>query len=130
MSDLPDVPPEDESGEVESPVDGPMPDWMKVAASSGGDSSLDEKDVPDWLQSIRAGEESTPSESEEESVMEPEASSAATSDDSMSDLERLLAEEGIDLGSVDEERPDDKQNPYLPECFHVLSSLVVQDLHK
>jgi hypothetical protein len=109
MSDLSDVTPENDSGEpeIESPFDGPMPDWMKVAASSSGGSSLDEDKVPDWLQSIRTGQ-GEPSAGGEETPPGPKASAVETpaADDGMSDLERLLAEEGIDLGTVAEERPE------------------------
>jgi SsrA-binding protein len=51
--------PEDEAEnkEVESPVDGPTPDWMRLATSAGGSgSSLTEENTPAWLKSIRAGQ--------------------------------------------------------------------------
>jgi hypothetical protein len=111
MSDLSEIP-ENNSGEpeIESPVDGPTPDWMK-AATSGGDSSLDETNVPDWLQSIRSGDEISAESGSQASVASEPASPEASAgeDDSMSDLERLLAEEGIDLSTVDEERPDEAE---------------------
>ena len=101
-----------DTGEIESPVDGPMPDWLKVASSSKG-SSMDESQVPDWLRSIRAGQDSDP-EAKSAPVppppSSPVASAASESDDGMSDLERLLAEEGIDLNTVSEERPHPNRN--------------------
>ncbi|MCB0226750.1 MAG: hypothetical protein KDI02_23850, partial [Anaerolineae bacterium] len=83
--------------DIESPVDGPTPDWMKMATSSDSGPSLTDENTPAWLKEIRSGKKVAGAGVETE-----------TSDESsgeMSDLERLLAEEGIDLGSVTEERP-------------------------
>ena len=102
MSDS-DGSPENNSSEneIESPVDGPTPDWMKMATSSSSGPSLTEEDTPDWLKDIKAGKTSQQEEAKEKPDEETEAS--------MSDLERLLAEEGIDLESVAEERPEDAE---------------------
>ncbi|HEX9922822.1 MAG TPA: hypothetical protein VGD99_09165, partial [Anaerolineae bacterium] len=78
--------------------------------SSAGESSLTEENTPDWLKSIRKGQ--TEEDSDLSKPGSPAASAQSGADDSgddagLSDLERLLAEEGIDLGSVDDERPED-----------------------
>ncbi|GIK39595.1 MAG: hypothetical protein BroJett011_34280 [Chloroflexota bacterium] len=98
--------PEDEveGNEVESPADGPMPDWMRLATSGGSGSSLTEENTPAWLKSIRSGQGFSKEKPTEPAQPAPPQSQA--SDDSMSDLERLLAEEGIDLNTVAEERPE------------------------
>ena len=90
-----DVPHDDNSAgnEIESPVDGPTPDWMKMATSSKSEPSLTEESTPDWLKDIKSG------------GSEQAVSTADDSFNEMSDLERLLAEEGVDLNSVEEERP-------------------------
>lgn len=101
--------PEDEaeSDKIESPVDGPTPDWMRLATSAGGSgSSLTEENTPAWLKSIRAGQGGTSGKKQTEPPQPPPVQPSASADDGMSDLERLLAEEGIDLGSVTEERPE------------------------
>jgi hypothetical protein len=85
--------------EIESPVDGPIPDWMRMATASSSSPSLTEETTPDWLKAIQSGK--SPSKSEPA----PEPAETEDSYAGMSDLERLLAEEGIDLGSVAEERP-------------------------
>ncbi len=97
-----DVPPENESteNEIESPVDGPTPDWMRMATSAGSDPSLTEETTPDWLKDIKSGKGAR---SEEEADTQSDDDPYA----GMSDLERLLAEEGIDLGTVEEDRPED-----------------------
>lgn len=96
---------EAEGNEIESPVDGPTPDWMRLATSAGGSgSSLTEENTPAWLKSIRAGQGMTQEKKPTEPP--PPAQPAAQADEGLSDLERLLAEEGIDLGSVAEERPE------------------------
>jgi hypothetical protein len=82
----------EEQPPIESPIDGPTPDWMRSATSSRG-SSFQESDAPDWLKNIRAGK--TP----------PTPDEPAAEDDDMSDLARLLADEGIDLDDLDDERP-------------------------
>ena len=95
-----------DNDEIESPVDGPPPDWMRAATSSGSDFSEDA--APDWLKSIRSGKSTSddPAADMEDSVSDlATADDDDDDDDSMSDLERLLAEEGIDLGTVAEERP-------------------------
>ena len=99
-----DVSPENGSSEneIESPVDGPTPDWMKMATSaSSSGPSLTEENTPDWLKAIKTGK-GTPQK-------EPPAKTETEDDPyaGMSDLERLLAEEGIDLGTVSEERPEE-----------------------
>ncbi len=110
MANLADVPPEDQAADnqVESPVDGPTPDWMRLATSSSSSSSstLTEEKTPDWLKKIRAGQSMTkePTPPEKKAVTSPPPAQASGSE-AMSDLERLLAEEGIDLGTVAEERP-------------------------
>jgi hypothetical protein len=101
-----DVPPENESSEnesseneIESPVDGPVPDWMKMATSDSSDPSLTEENVPDWLKDIKSGKGmATEEEADSQSDDDPQTG--------MSDLERLLAEEGIKLETVDEDRPE------------------------
>ncbi|NJN95821.1 MAG: hypothetical protein HC875_17810 [Anaerolineales bacterium] len=101
--------PEDEAenNEVESPVDGPTPDWMRLATSAGGSgSSLTEENTPAWLKSIRSGQGSASGKKQPEPPQPAAIQPAASADKGMSDLERLLAEEGIDLGSVAEERPE------------------------
>lgn len=105
MTDAADKSSEEKGQEIESPA-GKTPDWMKLAtsASSSGPALTDEN-TPAWLKSIRAGK----GISKESEPAKPE-SPAASSSDSMSDLERLLAEEGIDLGSVVEERPEGSEN--------------------
>lgn len=92
-----DVPQDNDSpdNEIESPVDGPTPDWMKMATSSSSKPSLTEDDMPDWLKEIQAGK--TLGEGQKETPEEPPSE--------MSDLERLLAEEGVDLEATPEERP-------------------------
>jgi hypothetical protein len=113
MTNAADVPPEDKSNEeVESPVDGPTPDWMRLATSASSGPSLTEENMPAWLKSIKAGkgltkDEPQPAQSQPDS--EPSADEASSSD-TISDLERLLAEEGIDLSSVSEERPEGSEN--------------------
>lgn len=91
-----DVPHDKDSdgNEVESPVDGPTPDWMRMATSASNEPSLTEENTPDWLREIQSGS-TTPSG----------AKKSAAADDEMSDLERLLAEEGIDLNSVEDDIP-------------------------
>ncbi|MCB0194976.1 MAG: hypothetical protein KDJ65_23705 [Anaerolineae bacterium] len=84
--------------DIESPVDGPTPDWMKMATSSNSAPSLTEENTPDWLKDIRSGKSSAGSDTSTETSDETSSE--------MSDLERLLAEEGIDLGTVAEERPE------------------------
>src|SRR5688572_19309818 len=108
MDNLNKKPEDDTPGdEIESPVDGPTPDWMRLATSAGSDSSLTEENTPAWLKSIRAGQSlaKDPKSTEAKPATEPPATQAAA-DDTMSDLERLLAEEGIDLSSVAEDRPE------------------------
>ena len=83
--------------EIESPADGPMPDWMKSAAASGDSSSMDEGNVPDWLQTIRSGDTVDADSATPAATAASGTSEASSADDEMSDLERLLAEEGIDL---------------------------------
>jgi len=96
-----DVPPENDSTEndLESPVDGPTPDWMKMATSASSGPALSEEDAPDWLKDIKSGKGTGP-------LKEPAAAEEEDAYAGMSDLERLLAEEGIDLGTVAEERPE------------------------
>jgi hypothetical protein len=84
--------------EIEPPVDGPIPDWMRMATSTGSTPSLSEEDTPDWLKAIRSGKSSAEIEPQKAEEEDPYAG--------MSDLERLLAEEGIDLNVVPEERPE------------------------
>jgi hypothetical protein len=106
MSDLKEKDPENEGSgqeEIESPTDGPPPDWMKTATSSAG-SSFSDDEAPDWLKNIRAGK-STETEAE---ASEGDSAGAAE-DDGLSDLERLLAEEGIDLTGVEDERPEEAE---------------------
>lgn len=105
--DLPDWLQDEESGEdsgkaeIESPTDGPPPDWMRVVAS-GSHTSLKEEDTPDWLKDIRAGK----GKAKENDVNDSQpAASPDTGSEGLSDWERLLAEEGIDLSTVSEERP-------------------------
>jgi hypothetical protein len=86
--------------EVEDPVDGPTPDWMKMATSSKSQSSLTEENTPSWLRAIQAGK------SDEE---EPEAETSDEASTELSDIEQLLAEEGVDLSSIDEERPPEAE---------------------
>ncbi|HXW00762.1 MAG TPA: hypothetical protein VEC93_20270, partial [Anaerolineae bacterium] len=108
MDDLNKKSEDDLSGEeIESPVDGPTPDWMRLATSGGSGSSLTEENTPAWLKSVRAGQglSKDTKSNEAKPATEPPTSQAAANDN-MSDLERLLAEEGIDLGSVEEERPE------------------------
>ncbi|RME97753.1 MAG: hypothetical protein D6768_18915, partial [Chloroflexi bacterium] len=95
-----DVPPENDSdeNEIESPVDGPTPDWMKMATASSSTPSLTEENTPAWLKGIQSGKSF-------DEVAKP-GSAASESDSGMSDLERLLAEEGVDLSAVEEERPE------------------------
>jgi hypothetical protein len=93
-----DVPPNNDSAnnEIDDPVDGPTPDWMKMATSSGSEPSLTDDNMPDWLKDIKTGVADSPEES------------SSKNDDAfggMSDLERLLAEEGIDLSNVDDDVP-------------------------
>ncbi|MBE7474818.1 MAG: hypothetical protein DPW09_14160 [Anaerolineae bacterium] len=98
---------ETEGNEIESPVDGPTPDWMRLATSAGSSgSSLTEENTPAWLKSIRAGQGVTQEKKPAEPPSPPPAQPAAQAEEGLSDLERLLAEEGIDLGSVAEERPE------------------------
>jgi hypothetical protein len=86
------------NNEIEPPTDGPTPDWMKAATSSDTSSSLTEENMPSWLKEIKSGKtKANPSK-----ATEP----ADDTSGSMSDLERLLAEEGIDLSAVAEERPE------------------------
>jgi|GEM_PF-2419976 len=102
-------PPKDEAegNEIESPVDGPTPDWMRLATSAGGSgSSLTEENTPAWLKSIRAGQGKSQEKKPAEPPPPPPAQPAVQADEGLSDLERLLAEEGIDLRSVAEERPE------------------------
>jgi hypothetical protein len=111
MSDKDKDPENGSSGEseIESPIDGPPPDWMRTM-SSGGESSLTEENTPDWLKSIRKGhtaDDSTSSKSGSPAASSQSSADDAADDTGLSDLERLLAEEGIDLGSVDDERPDE-----------------------
>lgn len=105
MSDLDRQPkPDSDDNEIESPVDGPMPNWMR-AATSTSKSSFEEDKAPDWLRAIRAGK-NVPVEDEPLPATGPSSAEEDYSDDDgMSDLERLLAEEGIDLNTVAEERP-------------------------
>ncbi len=103
MSDLKNINPDNEE-EIESPIEGPPPDWMKTATSSAG-SSFKENEAPEWLRNIRAGKGSSTTESKEEASVAGDES-AAGSTETMSDLERLLAEEGIDLTGVADERPE------------------------
>jgi hypothetical protein len=67
---------------------------------------LTEENTPAWLKSIRAGQGVTQEKKPAEPTPPPLAQPAAQADEGLSDLERLLAEEGIDLGSVAEERPE------------------------
>ena len=112
MTNQSDVPPEDNSndGEIESPVEGPKPDWMRAATASS-ESSFDENQAPDWLKAIRAGKSSTETESADNLADSSlfVAEEEEPLDDGMSDLERLLAEEGIDLSTVGERRPEGAQ---------------------
>jgi hypothetical protein len=107
MNELSDVNLENDSEdeEIESPVDGPPPDWMRAATSSK-QSSFSEEKAPDWLKSIRAGKGGSSPTPEPMPESEATSLSASIEDEGMSDLERLLAEEGIDLGTVAEERPE------------------------
>lgn len=109
--DLPDWLQDEESdnnsgkAEIEPPTDGPPPDWMRVA-TSGSDTSLKEENTPDWLKDIKAGK----GKAKENDVNNSEPSAATpssqdSSSDELSDWERLLAEEGIDLSTVSEDRP-------------------------
>ncbi len=91
-----DISPEDEPAEIESPVDGPTLDWMSSMASPTTGGS--DEDAPDWLSDIKAGKSP--------SAQEPETQSDDDPYTGMSDLERLLAEEGVDLGTVAEDRPE------------------------
>ncbi len=113
MTNAADVPPEDKSDqEVESPVDGPTPDWMRLATSASSGPSLTEENMPTWLKSIKAGKGLTkdePQPAQSQPASEP-STDEASSGDALSDLERLLAEEGIDLSSVSEERPEGSEN--------------------
>ncbi|MDX1523164.1 MAG: hypothetical protein R3264_16175, partial [Anaerolineae bacterium] len=108
MVELSELNPDNDSNnnedEIESPAEGPPPDWMK-AATSAGESGFSEEKAPDWLKSIRAGKGSEPSKKDDTG---DEDSPAAA--EGLSDLERLLAEEGIDLGAVAEERPEGAEN--------------------
>jgi len=94
------IPQEDDSfeDEIESPADGPTPDWMKLATSSSSKPSLTAENTPSWLKNIQAGK--APDKAQPAPAPKPVADTSG-----MSDLERLLAEEGIDLKSVSEERP-------------------------
>ena len=84
------------NSELDSPSGGNTPDWMRMAASeTGGNSSLTEENTPDWLKSIQSGQ---PAGKRPKPTTDPFAG--------MSDLERLLAEEGIDLGAVEEDSPE------------------------
>ncbi|MCG3212109.1 MAG: hypothetical protein FOGNACKC_05756 [Anaerolineae bacterium] len=95
-----DVPQDNDSpeDEIESPVDGPTPDWMKMATSSSSKPSLTEENTPAWLKNIKAGK----SKDEPQPATPPQSQESAST---MTDLERLLAEEGVDLDSVPESRP-------------------------
>jgi hypothetical protein len=115
MSNLFDEDPEEQNaGEIESPADGPPPDWMRTATSATGGSSFNEDNAPDWLKNIRAGKEGrqAPEASQaDEDASEGEPATNASEDETgaeseLSDLERLLAEEGIDLTGVGDERPE------------------------
>ncbi|HMR65006.1 MAG TPA: hypothetical protein PKE64_13440 [Anaerolineae bacterium] len=97
MSD-PDKKKPSKKSDIESPVDGPTPDWMKAATSSDTGSSLSDENMPSWLKEIKSGKTLANASPNPEPVDDPT--------DSMSDLERLLAEEGIDLSAVAEERPE------------------------
>ena len=104
MSDLRDVDPENEETgqpEIESPVDGPPPDWMKTATSAEG-SSFKADQAPEWLKNIRAGK----SQQAEPEAADVDSSAKEEAGDNMSDLERLLAEEGIEPSGVADERPE------------------------
>ena len=53
-----DVSPEESSAdEIESPVDGPIPDWMRMATSASSGPSLTEENTPDWLKEIKSGKD-------------------------------------------------------------------------
>jgi hypothetical protein len=97
--------------EIESPVDGPTPDWMRYATSTSSTPSLTEETTPDWLKDIRSGKSATTDKEPAPGSAAPGASDAepAGSSEGMSDLERLLAEEGINLSEVAEERPEGAQ---------------------
>src|SRR5262245_65588177 len=91
--------------DIESPSEGPTPDWMRLATSGSGSPSLSEENTPDWLKKIRSGKD-TPKQG---AAKAPKKTPELPKEDpyaGMSDLERLLAEEGIDLGTVSEERPE------------------------
>jgi len=111
MTNLSDAQHDNESSdEVESPVDGPTPDWMRLATAAGSSgSSLTEDNTPDWLKSIRAGKKVTNSEATAEAKSTPDSAKVGQVQSGMSDLERLLAEEGIDLGTVADERPKEAE---------------------
>ncbi|GAB4427590.1 MAG: hypothetical protein Kow0031_07650 [Anaerolineae bacterium] len=76
-------------------MDGPTPDWMKMATASSNQPTLTEENTPDWLKDIQGGR----------TVASESTTPAPAEDDEMSDLERLLAEEGIDLNSVEDDVP-------------------------
>ncbi len=104
MSDLKNINPDpDNEEEIESPTDGPPPDWMKTATSSAG-SSFKENEAPEWLRNIRSGKgvSAESGAKAEPAGDKPEAGFGET----LSDLERLLAEEGIDLTGVADDRPE------------------------
>lgn len=111
MTDAADKSSEEKDQEIESPA-GKTPDWMKLATSAANSGpSLTEESTPAWLKSIRAGKGITKeSQSTKPEPAPAPPSPAPSSTDSMSDLERLLAEEGIDLSSVPEERPEGSEN--------------------
>src|SRR5262245_15124033 len=95
--------------DIESPNEGPTPDWMRLATSGSGSPSLTEENTPDWLKKIRSGKNVPKQEPAPEPKKAPPPAPKPSQEDpyaGMSDLERLLAEEGIELGSVAEERPE------------------------
>ena len=108
--DLPDWLQDEESNndsgkaEIEPPTDGPPPDWMRVA-TSGSDTSLKDENTPGWLKDIKAGKGKAKENDVNNSEPSTPPSSQDSGSDSLSDWERLLAEEGIDLSTVSEDRP-------------------------
>lgn len=90
----------------------PSPPAAKPAAPPADDDKMVvQEDLPDWLRDDDGFAEAEPAP---EITPEPVGDSGGD-DDSMSDLERLLAAEGIDMGALEDETPEEAQGMSVSE---------------
>jgi len=108
----------DASQESVSAEPGDVPDWLQELRPEVPEETLSDSDTPDWLESTAAGQppddfqpEPVPGATELELPdVEPEAPEASgapmpVESEVQSSWDQILAEEGVDLGSVDEAPP-------------------------